>query len=312
MAIRVGVQRAASTIAGRRAADDDRQDLADHAAAASATSSGIAVDRRASRTSRTPTGSAASTRTRRTSSPTWRSIPRAGCASIRKFDAAGGSEEGLARRPHRRRRRRRSGEAVRLEDRRPRAAAGRDLPAAGPAARGSSTSTASTTSPEKGVDKSQFFFHYDYLERDDPDQNYGHDQVGWYVIKVADPAQSEALAQKLDAMFANSPAETKTATEKAFVAGFAKQIGDIGQIMVAIADGGAVHDPARRRQHDGAGDARADQRAGGAEDARLQRRADPGAGAGRILPDRASSAAGSGSALAWFVDLVRRRSRPTA
>jgi putative ABC transport system permease protein len=36
-------------------------------------------------------------------------------------------------------------------------------------------------------------------------------------------------------MFANSPSETKTATEKAFVAGFAKQIGDIGQIMVWIA-----------------------------------------------------------------------------
>ena len=39
-------------------------------------------------------------------------------------------------------------------------------------------------------------------------------------------------------MFANSPTETKTATEKAFVAGFAKQIGNIGRIMVAIA--GAV------------------------------------------------------------------------
>ena len=59
-----------------------------------------------------------------------------------------------------------------------------------------------------------------------------HDQVGWYVIRVDDPTQSEALAQKLDAMFANSPSETKTSTEKAFVAGFAKQIGDIGQIMV--------------------------------------------------------------------------------
>ena len=29
-------------------------------------------------------------------------------------------------------------------------------------------------------------------------------------------------------MFANSTAETKTATEKAFVSDFAKQIGDIG------------------------------------------------------------------------------------
>jgi putative ABC transport system permease protein len=35
-------------------------------------------------------------------------------------------------------------------------------------------------------------------------------------------------------MFANSSAETKTTTEKGFVEGFAKQVGDIGAIMVAI------------------------------------------------------------------------------
>ena len=35
-------------------------------------------------------------------------------------------------------------------------------------------------------------------------------------------------------MFANSNAETKTTTEKGFVEGFAKQIGDIGSIMMAI------------------------------------------------------------------------------
>jgi putative ABC transport system permease protein len=36
-------------------------------------------------------------------------------------------------------------------------------------------------------------------------------------------------------MFANSGAETKTTTEKGFVEGFAKQIGDIGSITIAIA-----------------------------------------------------------------------------
>jgi putative ABC transport system permease protein len=35
-------------------------------------------------------------------------------------------------------------------------------------------------------------------------------------------------------MFANSAAETKTTTEKGFVEGFAKQMGDIGSIMIAI------------------------------------------------------------------------------
>ncbi len=93
-------------------------------------------------------------------------------------------------------------------------------------------------STEKGVDKTQFFFHYAYLNETLGENSYGRDQIGWYVVQLKDPAESEAIAQKLDAMFANSPNETKTATEKAFVAGFAKQIGDIGSIMIAIA--GAV------------------------------------------------------------------------
>ena len=86
----------------------------------------------------------------------------------------------------------------------------------------------------KGADRTQFFFHYDYVNevfRDTPIAN----QVGWYVIRTADPATSDQLAKRVDGLFANSSAETKTATEKAFVSDFAKQVGDIGAIMVAIA-----------------------------------------------------------------------------
>jgi putative ABC transport system permease protein len=90
-------------------------------------------------------------------------------------------------------------------------------------------------SSEKSLPTTNFFFHYEYMNETIRDQAYGHDMVGWYVIKVSDPRQSEALAQKLDAIFANSAHETKTSTEKAFISGFAKQIGDIGKIMVAIA-----------------------------------------------------------------------------
>jgi len=55
------------------------------------------------------------------------------------------------------------------------------------------------------------------------------------VIKLADPSQSTAIARKVDEMFANSPAETKTDTEKAFVQGFAKQIGNISLITQLVA-----------------------------------------------------------------------------
>ena len=81
------------------------------------------------------------------------------------------------------------------------------------------------------VDKTQMFFRYDYL---DENRAAGQGQVGWYVVKISDPAQAVDLSHTFDEMFANSAAETKTTTEKGFVEGFAKQIGDIGSIMIAI------------------------------------------------------------------------------
>ena len=53
-------------------------------------------------------------------------------------------------------------------------------------------------------------------------------------MKIDDGAKSVEMAKGFDEMFANSSAETKTTTEKGFVEGFAKQIGDIGAIMIAI------------------------------------------------------------------------------
>jgi putative ABC transport system permease protein len=84
---------------------------------------------------------------------------------------------------------------------------------------------------DPGVDKTQFFFRYDYL---DENRRQGDGLVGWYIVKIADASQAQQMGAKFDAMFANSSAETKTTTEKGFVEGFAKQVGDIGAIMIAI------------------------------------------------------------------------------
>lgn len=84
---------------------------------------------------------------------------------------------------------------------------------------------------EPGVDKTQFFFRYDYL---DENRAGGAGLVGWYVVKIADASQSQAMGATFDAMFENSDAETKTTTEKGFVEGFANQVGDIGAMMIAI------------------------------------------------------------------------------
>ncbi len=84
---------------------------------------------------------------------------------------------------------------------------------------------------EKGTDTTQLFFRYDYF---DEARGMGKGLVGWYVVRVKNPSQAEEVARKIDEEFANSPAETKAETEGAFVQAFAKQIGDIGAIMVAI------------------------------------------------------------------------------
>jgi putative ABC transport system permease protein len=85
---------------------------------------------------------------------------------------------------------------------------------------------------EQGIDKTQFFFRYDYL---DENRAGGEGAVGWFVVKIADASQAQVMGARFDEMFANSSAETKTTTEKGFVEGFANQVGDIGTIMILIA-----------------------------------------------------------------------------
>jgi putative ABC transport system permease protein len=84
---------------------------------------------------------------------------------------------------------------------------------------------------EKGTDETAFLFHYDYF---DEARALGKGSVGWYTVRVADPDHSEEVARAVDAEFANSSAETKTETEKAFVQGFANQVGDVGAILTAV------------------------------------------------------------------------------
>ena len=83
----------------------------------------------------------------------------------------------------------------------------------------------------KGVDNTQFLFHYDYF---DEARTFGQGLVGWYILRVTDKERSAEVARAIDQEFANSPYETKTVTEKVLVQGFAKQVGDIGTIITAI------------------------------------------------------------------------------
>ncbi len=56
-------------------------------------------------------------------------------------------------------------------------------------------------------------------------------RTNFFILKLADSNQAQQIAQQVDAMFENSPDETKTQTEKDFNLSFVKQIGDIGLIV---------------------------------------------------------------------------------
>ncbi len=80
-------------------------------------------------------------------------------------------------------------------------------------------------------DTTQFWFRADYLEER---RTWGKGLVGWYVVKVDNPDHAVAVAKAIDDRFANSSWETKTDTERAFAAGFVKQMGNIQLLILVI------------------------------------------------------------------------------
>jgi putative ABC transport system permease protein len=76
------------------------------------------------------------------------------------------------------------------------------------------------------------YFHYDYFNES---ISFGKDQIGMVSVRLQDKNKAAEVAQKIDAMFANSPTETKTNTERAFMQNFANQMGNIGALVTAVA-----------------------------------------------------------------------------
>ena len=62
----------------------------------------------------------------------------------------------------------------------------------------------------------------------------GKGKTGWFIERIADSGRARAISADIDALFANSPDETKTQPEKEFAVGFAKQIGDMGLLVTRI------------------------------------------------------------------------------
>jgi putative ABC transport system permease protein len=85
---------------------------------------------------------------------------------------------------------------------------------------------------DKNTDATQMFLQWAYLdERMKQDMPSRAGQVGWYIIKIKDPAQAAVISEQVDALFKNSPNATKTETERAFQQGFVSAAGSIIQAM---------------------------------------------------------------------------------
>lgn len=67
------------------------------------------------------------------------------------------------------------------------------------------------------TDETQMFFDWKYLDermREDAPGRAG--KVGWYVSSIKDPSHSASISAAIDKLFKNSPAETKSESERSF------------------------------------------------------------------------------------------------
>jgi putative ABC transport system permease protein len=74
-------------------------------------------------------------------------------------------------------------------------------------------------------------FQYAYF---DETRSFGKDTIGWMILQTDSPDNNDRVAKAIDAMFANSTAETSTDTEKAFGKAFVAQFGNIALIVFLV------------------------------------------------------------------------------
>jgi putative ABC transport system permease protein len=82
----------------------------------------------------------------------------------------------------------------------------------------------------RDADSNFMLFPWEYLN-----QRMGNaGQVGVFISKLGDPSRAGEVSKTIDATFANSAAETKTETEKAFQLGFISMLGNIQAVIYAV------------------------------------------------------------------------------
>jgi putative ABC transport system permease protein len=84
------------------------------------------------------------------------------------------------------------------------------------------------TGAKENTDEGAFYFHFTNLdERMRAEAPIRAGQVGSFIEQIDDPSQAAQVSDRIDALFKNSPAETKTQTEESFSLSFVAMTGSI-------------------------------------------------------------------------------------
>ena len=81
------------------------------------------------------------------------------------------------------------------------------------------------------VSRQTMYFHWKYAD----ERSLQKGQAGSFTSEIANPDQAASIALAIDQKFANSPFETKTDTEKAFLSSFASMLGNLNLLIGSIA-----------------------------------------------------------------------------
>lgn len=82
----------------------------------------------------------------------------------------------------------------------------------------------------EGIDETNLFFHHEYFD----EQMHDLGLCGTFWLRVRSAAEVPGLIERIDAMFRNTDAETKTETERAFALGFVSMFGNIRTLVGSI------------------------------------------------------------------------------
>lgn len=74
-------------------------------------------------------------------------------------------------------------------------------------------------------------FHWKYLSERGMG---GGGPAGWFILELSNPAHAAEICKRIDAMFENSAAATRTGTERAFQAGFVSMYGNVPFLIGVI------------------------------------------------------------------------------